>query len=236
MKRRNGLTMIEVMIASSILIVVVLIIYAVFDSSDKTYRTQVPVKEAQFKCQKLLENVSREAHESGNDFIWGAAISGETHPTGLTTAMVWASARNVADQFVTDGSYQPVWQKTMALVPLNEPDGTVTLYRYSFQTTPPAMPACYPQVLISGSTLQIQWLRTSDGAVESTSIAVSRSSGIKELTEAMLFTVAPVPPMADPNGGPNITLDTIKIVCQVRATSPNGSVTVGAETSIRGRN
>jgi hypothetical protein len=236
--RRFGLTLLEVLIASSILIVIALIIYAVFDSSDKTYRTQVPIKEAQIGVQKVLELAAKEATESGLDFIWGASVTGEAHPAGLNTALVWASARSGTNMFMTNASYQPIWQKCMVLIPLNNPDGTtVSLYRFTVPTTPPNTATCYPQVsVVGGTNIQITWLRVSDNGVENTSALVARSTGVMELANMQLFAVTPISTMGNPSGGPAIALDVIKLEAYVTASSPNGPVRVGTQTSIRGRN
>lgn len=234
----RGFSLLEVVIASTILIVVILIIYAVFDSSDKTYRTQVPMREAQVNVQKILELASSEATESGLDFIWGAAITGETHPGQLNTALVWPSARDASNQFMTNASGTPMWQKTRALIPLNHPDGTtVSLYRFEIPTVPPAVPACYPRIVVTALDVSIQWLRVSDNGIQLTSTAVLRTAGIAQLPNMNLFAITPVSTMGNPSGGAPISLDVIKLEAYVSVKAPQGPpVIVGTQTSIRGRN
>lgn len=237
MKRsRGGFSFTEVMIASVILMVVIIIVYAVFDTSDKAYWTQVPVKEAQINVQKVLESVSYETHESGLDFVWGAPITGETLPAGVQQSMVWASARDANNTFITNASFQPTWQKTLALVPLNLADGTVALFRFTFATTPPASPTCTPRINVQSGpgTLSLSWL-DSGGVVISTSATVARTSGVKQLPNLNLFSITPVTNVVDAQGT-TVVVDLIQVKAQVVASAPQGKVNVMAQTSIRGRN
>lgn len=230
----RGFTFTEVMIASSILIVVVIIIYAAFDTSDKTYWTQIPVKEAQIKVQKLLEETTTETHESGLDFVWRADISGESLPTNADRALVWASARNNAGRFITNASFQPVWQRTVALVPLQEADGSLSLRHFTFVTTPPATPTCTPQIVVSSTALTLNWVDTL-GTVVTSSPPASRNSGVKALTFLTGFNVTPVSTLIDSSGA-TVVVDLIKVQASCSASSPHGLITVSAQTSIRGRN
>jgi hypothetical protein len=231
---RKGFTFLEVMIASTVLIVVVIIIYAAFDSSDKAYWTQVPLKEAQLKVQKLLEETSTETHESGLDFVWRADVAGESLPANASRALVWASARNSSNQFVTNVSFQPVWQRTLALVPLNEADGTLSLRRYSFSTTPPATPTCTPRIVVTTGDLLVQWV-DSGGNVVATSPTVARGTGVKALTALTGFTVTPVSTITDSSGA-TVVVDLIQVQASCAGQTPKGAVTITAQTSIRGRN
>ena len=236
MKRRDGFTLTEVMIASSLVIVVFIIIYAVFDTSDKAYWTQVPLKEAQIATQKTLEAVSYETQETGLDFVWAAPITGESLPAGVQQAMVWASARSSGGQFMTDSSFQPLWQKTVALVPLTQTDGTVTLTRFEFAPPPPASPTCTPRISVTASPAQLtlSWL-DGGGAVAATSSAIPRSLGIKQLPNLPQFSITPVTSITDASGAV-VSVALIKIRADVSARAPKGKVTVTIKPSIRGRN
>jgi hypothetical protein len=90
--------------------------------------------------------------------------------------------------------------------------------------------------VVTATTVQIQWLRTSDNGVEVTSPTVARNTGVGELPNMQMFAVTPISSMGNPAGGAAIVLDVIKLEAYVNASSPNGTVRVGTQTSIRGRN
>jgi hypothetical protein len=233
---RRGFSLLEVTIASSLIIVVLIVIYGLFDSSDKAYWTHVPMKEAQITLQKTLETVSFETQETNTDNIWETAVSGGGLGAMVNEALVWTSARNSSNQYIMDSEGKPVWQRTIALVPVVSPGQTVTLHRFTFTLTPPIGITVTPKIIIASNNVVTLQFLDAGFQVVGTSGGIPASSAVKVVPNLVKFQVTGSNTMANPAGPGSINLDVIRVEIAMTASGPHGSTTVNYQSSVRGRN
>ncbi len=239
--RRAGLSLIEVVIAAAILVVVILIITSLFFTTDTAYRTEVPIRDAQVKCQKLVDEIAKEISEGSTSMVWTTQVTTELPalPTDVDDALVFLSARDPATgNFVTDSTtMQPVWQKAVAYVPLRNAQGEVEIRRFDFGATslPSPVTGNTPLISTTSANVVLDWAPTS---VQTTK---TRTSGILHLGTATKFALArqTVTPTSggEPilTGGP-FTRDVWSIEVSVSVRVAKGTTTVSLVSAIQGRN
>lgn len=149
-KNRSGFTMMEVMIASSILIVVFIVIYATFDTADTSYRNESSLRSAQLMAQQKVDEFVTEAAETGRGLLWVAPVTiTPSNPTGLRSALVYLSARDSSTkQYVLTG-LNPDWQNTVVVLPLPSSQGGYELVRYQMAEPTAAQVAVAANTTIS---------------------------------------------------------------------------------------
>jgi prepilin-type N-terminal cleavage/methylation domain-containing protein len=234
---RRGFTLLEVMIASSILIVVFIVIYALFSTSDTSYRSETSLRTAQINAQRVVDEFVNEAAESGKARIWSAGVSiMPANPAKLSKALVFVSARDAAHAFILNGM-QPNWQKTVAILPLPATDGTFALWRFELApATTNQMGCASVTATVSATTLTIQFLDALGNPIDAgPSVALSAGRRVlnSDLIELKVESIA----TAGTNDG-NQNLDSVmQIGIQIEVRPPQGKAfQTGYVTSIRGRN
>jgi Tfp pilus assembly protein PilE len=131
-QNRAGFTFMEVMIASAIMIVVFIVIYATFDTADTSYRNEGSLRSAQLMAQQKVDEFVTEAAETGRNLLWVAPLTiTPSNPTGLQKALVYLSARDNTTKQYTLAGLNPDWQNTVVIVPLPAVQGgTYELVRF----------------------------------------------------------------------------------------------------------
>jgi hypothetical protein len=190
---RRGFTLVEVLIAGSILVVIIIIVTGLFTTTNAAYETEVPLREAQVKAQQICDALVKEVGEGRAGMVWSAA--GEAMPSGVTapSAFVFLSARDAQGRFVMNGAtMQPGWQKTIAYVPLaNYPStGTVSLSRFDFGTgsVPSTIEGYVPRLALTSAQVKLEWVPTAGGTAV-LSVIKSRSAGVIQCTSLLRFSI-----------------------------------------------
>jgi hypothetical protein len=162
-------------------------------------------------------------------------VSGETLPAEIRGAFVFLSARDPATGAFVTRNQAPEWQKAVALVPLIQGDGSVSLCKFTFSTLPSDPSAVVPDLLFTTGQATLRWLDASTLQVVSSEArprAAYLSVSLPNLTAFDCGVVSSVP-----SGGQTaIPTNIWRINAQVAAAGPKGPMTVAATTSIRGRN
>lgn len=248
MKTRHGLSLLEVLIAGAILVVVILIITGVFVTTDTAFRTELPIREAQVKTQRLVDEMAREIGEGDTSMVWTSAVQGESLPSGTFHALIFLSARNVSTgAFVTDAqTMQPVWQKAVAFVPIVNAQGEVEVRRYNFGAAsfPNPIESNVPYIHTDANNVHLEWKTNPTGPVAAPpgTLTVRRSSGILKISPVTRLELAHATTTSsgggsDPvlAGGP-FNRDVWTLHVQVTVRVAKGTTTVRLSSAIQGRN
>jgi hypothetical protein len=177
--------MLEVMIASAISVIVLMILYGLFVTSSDSYVIHTKHRSAHFDAQKALNMIVRDLKEAKQKYAWTSPVTGEFTSVELTQlpAVVFLSARHVTSMdYIVDASLMPIWQKTVAYVPLRDPTGQVNLYRFTWTTgaVPPDPLNSTAVITADANNIHLQYM--SGGApVFATPIALARGLGVRQL-------------------------------------------------------
>lgn len=248
MRSRHGLSLLEVLIAGAILIVVILIITGVFTTTDTAFRTELPIREAQVKSQRLVDEMAKEISEGNTSMIWTSAVQGESLPAGTFTALIFLSARDVSTgAFVTDAvTMQPVWQKAVAFVPIVNAQGEVEVRRYNFGAAsfPNPIGSNVPYIRTDSNNVHLEWKTNPSGPITTPpgTRTVGRSSGILKISPVTRLELAHATTTSsgggsDPmlTGGP-FDRDVWTIHVEVTVRVARGTTIVRLNSAVQGRN
>lgn len=134
--KRRGMTLIEVMIASAIMVSVLAAVYLVLFSSTKMTESELSLRNAQFQLQDRMNRIWEEMRESSQALIRLQDFTDSSMPSGKQTVVAMVSARNATDQFQVQYA-QPVWQKLVVYAPYYNPTlKTGELRRYEVTPAP----------------------------------------------------------------------------------------------------
>lgn len=114
---RRGITLIEIMVASFILMLFLSAVFTAVMSLQGQYEREIVRRTAFLRMQICLDMMTHDMRESGVGLIYVANFNDAAFPTQAQTVVVMASARNTADgKFVTVEA-SPVWQKVIVYAP-----------------------------------------------------------------------------------------------------------------------
>lgn len=237
MMRAPGFTLIEMMIASAILIAVLIVIYAVFGTADSTYRNESSLRTAQLNAQRAVDSIVVEATESGRGKLWAAPIAANpAHPVGLSQAFVFVSARGASGSYTLNG-LAPRWQKTVVVLPLPAADGTFGLARFEAALPDVSQLACASVgVTVTAADVTVSF-NDAGGAAIGVSPSALRASGKTILSaDIQVFSLQALA-TAGTDGGLKNTPGIMQIGVQIQVRPPQGApLATGYMTTIRGRN
>jgi hypothetical protein len=241
------MSLLEVVLASALLIVVVLVITGLVHTTDRAYLTEIPLRERQVRCQAVVDSISQQLHEARGSWVWLAPVLDEPLPAPLSRALLFASARDADGRFASHGvTLEPCAQKYIACVPLNR-HGSTALVRYTFDTLGPALMTSEPQVpriSASASTIRLQWVYASGGSPVQ-EVSCPRESGVVLLADLERFSVSNPKLTAGTEddfqlaGGGTWAPDMWQIGVTVRFRSEYGYgrwISISVDSSINGRN
>jgi hypothetical protein len=242
------MTLVEVTIAGAIVLVVVLVASGLFLASDRAYRSEVPLRGRQVRCQQIVDEIARDLHEGGKTNCWLVDTIGETLPAGVDApkTLVLLSARDDAGNFIVDpSSLAPIWQRTLAYVPLNAENGQAVLSRIDFGSgsVPSPLTGRVPRITASPSTLRLEWLSggspvTPPGIVDRPrNLAVLRLPSLERFRMSNPFQTAGTQDDYALGGGGTWAADVWNVGVSIRLGFDGGrSTRVDLDTTIQGRN
>jgi hypothetical protein len=234
---RAGLSLVEVLVASAILIVVVIVITGLFGTTDEAYRTETPLREAQVRCQAAVDAIAREIQEGSGSLCWAVSVQGESLPAGADRALLFASARGADGNFVRLATtLEPVWQRAIAYIPLRAPDATVSLYRFDFGvgSLPGGFTGVAPRIVASASAVSIEWRDGSNNLIAGP-VSRGRLTGIGQCPDLAAFALGNPDTIQRAEGGTyQANVWTVGISGYVNLARKRTKVSV--ETNVQGRN
>lgn len=137
MRRDAGLSFIEVIVASMLLILVMGLTYALFLAGLGSYDTEVPIREAQLRLQHRLDQMTQEIREASNDFFWAGNFSDAAFANPAQAWVMHPDARDAGGTPVVR-NLQPVWQKAVLYAPYRHPRDGGQLRKYIITPIPPS--------------------------------------------------------------------------------------------------
>jgi hypothetical protein len=194
--------LIEVVVAGSIAVIIIIIITGLFMTTDNAYRNEVPLREAQVRSQQVLDGLAKEIHEIAANAVFTVPVTGENLPTGISApnALVILSARNSTGKFEHSGvTMEPIWKRTIAYMVLNKPQNKgVALYKLDFGVgSGPDDPANqYPTLKaitpwLATGPIQLEWRKKVGSILVSPpgTVQISRGKAVIAFDEVTAFSV-----------------------------------------------
>ncbi len=154
---RRGMTLVEVAIASAIMVSVLGAVYLVLFSSTRMTEVELSLRNAQFQLQQRMDRIWAEMRESSQPLIRLQDFTDASMPSSKQTVVVMVSARNATDQFQVQYA-QPVWQKLVVYAPYyNTTLKTGELHRYEVTPAPSQFtdPSVTPTISVTPTTLNL---------------------------------------------------------------------------------
>lgn len=235
--KNRGMTLLEVMLASAILMLVLIVIYGLFNSGDRLYQGESVLRDAQFSVRRAVEQVSQELAEAGPGFVWTWTDAAMGSPPNAALAIL--SARD-SDSFsgVTHGdawdpAHPPVMQMQWACLIVYlihvDPQGVLHLRRHEIPVA-----AAPTRVTASFGTSMITVTMTIDGVDVPT--VLDRSRGALAVEALSDFSVqVSTPSGVGPSASPLESTRTVMIGRKVRV-PPNITTRVTMSATISPRN
>lgn len=239
---RRGMSLIEITIASVILILVLIVAYSTFLAGDRFFTNESVVRDAQFNIRRILEQMNQEVSEGNPPAIWKRTDT--TITSGPNKVLILLSARDpddsncfsgVCPEDVHDPASGPLfsitWLAVVVYAPYPVGAGKFELRRYTIKLPSPGLTTAPATLAVTFSSTQIQI-----GGFGT----ITRSGGTKVLEDLTLFDVGtPTDPTVAFNNPPSATLipSSYMITLQKRVQiTPKNFSDLKMTTTTKGRN
>jgi hypothetical protein len=114
---RRGITLIEIMVASFILLLFLSAVFTAVMSLQRQYEIEIVRRTAFLRMQSCLDMMTTDMRESGVGLIYVANFNDVAFSTPAQTVVVMASARNTTDGKFVSLNASAVWQKVIIYAP-----------------------------------------------------------------------------------------------------------------------
>lgn len=239
---RRGYSLTEIMIASVILILVLIVIYATFMAGDRFYQNESVLRDAQFNVRRDLEQINQEISEGTPPAIWKR--TDPTIATGPNKALIFLSGRDpddtnsfsgVSPQDIHNPASGPMftvtWLAFVVYAPYPIAGGKFELRRYVIKLPPPGISTAPATLTVTFTAASITLAGYG---------TITRSGGAKVLDDLITFEVGPpaTPTAAfnDPPGAPLLPTSYMVTLERRVQITPSSSSNVKLTTTTKGRN
>lgn len=177
---RRGVSLIELVIASVVLMTVVTLGYMLHLTWIRSYKTTTNLSSARLQVQSSVDRIVEDVQETKLSWIWKCAVTGEftsSEEPDYYALVIW-SPRDPDSGTVVPGTDMGVRvYETIAYVPLKDSDGNVHLHRFRFgaNSYPAGVASDYPTatIAVSNGNVALQFVKadSSYGFVSAPSVA-----------------------------------------------------------------
>jgi hypothetical protein len=190
----RGVTLVEVVLASLLLLAILLITTGLLHTGGGAYTIEVRIRERQLQCQAALDSISKEVYSCNSDSIWACPVSGQTlHPSiEAPSALVLLSPLDASGRFVAQGtSLAPSIQRALAYVCLGS-GAEVSLHRIDFGpgSWPSDVQANAPRISVSTTSVTLEWTPAGGGGVVASTARDRTAQCVKLVDDVTRFSVS----------------------------------------------